>query len=79
MKKKLAAIMVLICMAFMLIAAAAKPDFKYVGSKATKGKLFHRYTCAAAKKIADKNAVYFKDFKDAKSQGFNPCSICKPD
>jgi len=54
----------------------AVPQYKYIGSiNSTK---YHRPTCEWAKKIKPKNAIYFKDKKEAEQIGYVPCKVCKP-
>lgn len=40
--------------------------------------MYHRSFCQSAR-LMGKGWVFLKNVKDAKSQGFKPCSNCKPD
>lgn len=50
--------------------------FTYVGNKSSK--VFHKSTCASAKRIAAKNKVKLSSSKDAKNKKYKPCKVCKP-
>lgn len=50
--------------------------FTYVGNKSSK--IFHKSTCASAKRIAAKNKVKLSSSKDAKNKKYKPCKVCKP-
>ncbi len=59
-------------------ADAADPAIAaaFMGSK--NSDLFHKIDCSSAKRITEKNAVYFKTAKEAAAAGKKPCSRCKP-
>lgn len=40
---------------------------------------FHKPDCKWAKKISEKNQIWFKDAADAREYGYKPCGACKPD
>jgi micrococcal nuclease len=56
--------------------ALEETDSGYLGQRITRR--FHRLDCADGQKIAARNRIVFKDKKDAYSQGFSPCRICRP-
>lgn len=49
---------------------------KYIGN--INSMKFHYSDCSSVSSMKDRNKRFFKDRKDAVSQGFVPCSICKP-
>jgi len=51
-------------------------DFPYVASK--NSEVFHKSTCASAKKIAVGNIVGYKTREEAIEAGKRPCKRCKP-
>lgn len=57
----------------------ASPGIKvggmYVGSRS--GKIFYLPWCSGAKRILEKNKIWFKDASDAISKGYKPSSSCK--
>ena len=57
-------------------APAVADAHTYVGS--TNSTIYHYPSCTAAKKIKEANQVWFSDASDAKSEGYDPCKICKP-
>lgn len=64
------------CQADSTKQAIPSAQYKYVGS--VNSNKYHRLSCKWAKKIKPKNAVYFKDKKEAEEKGYKPCKVCKP-
>ncbi|MDQ7826388.1 MAG: Ada metal-binding domain-containing protein [Candidatus Eremiobacteraeota bacterium] len=62
----------------MLVAASPRPGYSYVGSTLAESRKFHVFDCQWAKKIKEKNAVYFKTRSEALKAGYSPCSVCRP-
>jgi len=54
----------------------APKEVVYVGS--ARSNKYHCPWCRWAKKISPGNLVTFRSVKDAKSQGYVPCKVCKP-
>ncbi len=48
---------------------------KYVASKS--GKLYYTVTCSGAKRIADKNKIYFSTSGEAEKSGYKFAAYCK--
>ncbi|MFN3467326.1 MAG: Ada metal-binding domain-containing protein [Candidatus Brocadiales bacterium] len=59
-------------------AAEPKKGFKYVGSEKSENRRYHYFSCEWAKKIYQKNAIYFKSAKEAQQNGYTPCKVCRP-
>jgi len=57
-------------------AAAQSVEYKYVASK--NGKVFHRPTCGAAKRILPANLVGYNSREQALADGKRPCKRCRP-
>lgn len=57
-----------------VLASSGSGD--YIGNL-NSGK-FHTSTCKEAKKMSDKNKVYFTSRQDAISHGYVGCKVCKP-
>ena len=51
-------------------------ESRYTASK--NSDVFHLPTCQWAKKISEKNRVYFQTYQEALSSGKRPCGVCKP-
>lgn len=61
-------------------AAPAQTDAKAAAFVASKNSdLFHKIDCPSAKRITEKNAVYFKTAQEAAAAGKKPCARCKPE
>ncbi len=56
--------------------ALEETDSAYRGQRITRR--FHRRDCPNGQKIAAGNLILFKYKKDAYSQGFSPCRVCRP-
>jgi micrococcal nuclease len=56
--------------------ALEETDSEYRGQRITRK--FHRMDCADGQKIVARNLIHYKHKKDAYSQGFSPCRICRP-
>lgn len=55
-------------------AAATGPFFGIASSKK-----LHKSDGRCAKRVADKNKVFFQSYADAVKEGYAPCKLCKPD
>ena len=53
-----------------------KKSGSFVGNK--KSHVFHKSSCASAKKTKDENKKYFSTRDEALSAGYSPCGSCKP-
>jgi len=58
------------------VRGGAEPEYKYVASKYSK--VFHYIWCPLARKIAEKNRIYFKTREEAIKSGRRPCRKCRP-
>lgn len=65
-----------VCKPLLTPPPLEKEKGAYVGNKSSKK--FHRLDCPWAKKISERNRVYFKTREEAIKQGYTPCSVCKP-
>lgn len=65
-----------ICKPLLSAPPLEKGKGEYVGNKSSKK--FHKLDCPWAKKISERNRVYFKTREEAIKQGYIPCSVCKP-
>ncbi len=61
---------------FKPVAKSEVTEYRYVASK--NSKVFHKSTCAWAKRIASENLVYYKTREDAINDGKRPCKTCNP-
>jgi hypothetical protein len=70
-----------------LLAAAARsvealdrpsPSAKKLYMGSTRGDRFHSLSCGYVNRIVPENRVYFASRDQAVSQGYLPCSVCKP-
>ena len=60
--------------------APAPTDAKAAAFVASKNSdLFHKIECSSAKRITEKNALYFKTAEEADAAGKKPCARCKPE
>lgn len=57
------------------VVAPSVSGQKYVASKS--GTKYHLPTCTGAKKIAEKNKIWFATKEEAEQAGFSPASNCK--
>ena len=49
---------------------------RFVGS--VKSDKYHYPSCQWAKKISQKNEIWFSSTNEAKAKGYVPCKVCKP-
>ena len=52
-------------------------EHKYIASR--ESDVFHRRSCRWAEKIAERNRVYFRSYKEAVKSGRRACKLCKPE
>lgn len=57
--------------------SAAKEEAPFIGHSGSKK--VHRSDCRWASKIAERNRVPFKTWKEAQAAGYTACKTCKPD
>ncbi len=73
MKKFLAAIVALVVLTASVTAVLAS---SYVGNSTSRK--FHYADCASARKMNQKNRVYFNSRDEAVKAGYVACKKCKP-
>lgn len=44
-----------------------------------KTKIYGLLSCRAGRRMKEENRVFFKDEKEARSQGYRPCGACLPE
>lgn len=64
------------CKPLLSTSPLEKGKGEYVGNKSSRK--FHKLDCPWAKRISERNRVYFKTKEEAIKQGYIPCSVCKP-
>ena len=57
-------------------SSTAQASSYYVGS--SKSDVYHRPSCASAKKIKSSNLVRFSSAAEARQHGYHACKVCKP-
>lgn len=56
--------------------AADSNSSQFIGNK--NSHIVHKSTCKSAKKMSDKNKVYFSTYEEAENNGYTPCKSCNP-
>ncbi len=77
-KKRQMILILLVLFLFASLAYSAEPKkgYRYVGS--VNDNKYHYFKCKWAKKIYQRDSIYFKDANQASTSGYRPCKACRP-
>lgn len=66
----------ILTLALCSLSVFAFAEGLYVGSM--KSHKYHKLDCRYARKIDEKNLIYFKTPEEAIKKGYYPCKVCRP-